>query len=186
MNLDTPSSKAEILAALRHISSTDFEFWLGFSPAEFIAPLEGGWSASDTVRHLEKSTKPVVKALHLPGLALRATFGMASNPSISYDELVARYREALKNGGTAGRFSPSEPELPENLQLWQSEVIANCRKALADLSSVLDGWTEKKLDQYQLPHPLIGKLTVREMMLFTIYHFRHHQGIIARKVQSQG
>jgi hypothetical protein len=186
MNLDTPSSKAEILAALSQINSTDFQFWLGFSPADFIEPLEGGWSASDTVRHLEKSTKPVVKALHLPGLVLRATFGMAPNPSISYSELVARYREALKNGGTAGRFTPSEQETPENLETWQTEVIANCRAALTDLSSVLDGWTEKKLDQYQLPHPLIGKLTVREMMLFTIYHYRHHQGIIARKVQSKG
>lgn len=186
MNLDTPSSKAEILATLSQINSTDFQFWLGFSPAAFVEPLEGGWSASDTVRHLEKSTKPVVTALHLPGLALRATFGMATNPSISYNELVARYQEALKNGGTAGRFSPSEQELPENLQTWQSDVITSCRKALADLSSVLEGWTEKKLDQYQLPHPLIGKLTVREMMLFTIYHYRHHQGIIARKVQSKG
>ncbi|HND21889.1 MAG TPA: hypothetical protein PLB18_21155, partial [Acidobacteriota bacterium] len=155
MNLDTPSSKAEILATLSQINSTDFQFWLGFSPAAFVEPLEGGWSASDTVRHLEKSTKPVVTALHLPGLALRATFGMATNPSISYNELVARYQEALKNGGTAGRFSPSEQELPENLQTWQSDVITNCRKALADLSSVLEGWTEKKLDQYQLPHPLI-------------------------------
>ena len=38
----------------------------------------------------------------------------------------------------------------------------------------LGNWSEKDLDKYKLPHPLLGKLTVREMLFFTIYHNEHH------------
>ena len=34
--------------------------------------------------------------------------------------------------------------------------------------------SEHKLDRCILPHPLLGKLTLREMIYFTIYHMEHH------------
>ena len=30
------------------------------------------------------------------------------------------------------------------------------------------------LDKYVLPHPLLGKVTLREMLYFTIHHNEHH------------
>lgn len=35
-------------------------------------------------------------------------------------------------------------------------------------------WDEAALDRIRLPHPLLGKLAVRETLLFTLYHDRHH------------
>ena len=35
-------------------------------------------------------------------------------------------------------------------------------------------WDEKELDEYYLPHPILGKLTVREILFFTIYHNLRH------------
>jgi hypothetical protein len=32
-----------------------------------------------------------------------------------------------------------------------------------------------------MPHPLLGKLTVREMLLFTLYHNLHHVQNVARR-----
>ena len=40
-----------------------------------------------------------------------------------------------------------------------------------------DNILEKDLDFYVLPHPLIGKLTLREMLFFCIYHVQHHHKI---------
>ena len=37
---------------------------------------------------------------------------------------------------------------------------------------------EEDLDNYILPHPLIGKTTIREMLYFTIYHVQHHHKAI--------
>jgi len=35
-------------------------------------------------------------------------------------------------------------------------------------------YSEQDLDELILPHPLLGKLTLREMMYFTMYHVLHH------------
>jgi hypothetical protein len=43
------------------------------------------------------------------------------------------------------------------------------------LARRIDRFSETQLDQLILPHPLLGKLTLREMLYFTIYHVQHHQ-----------
>jgi hypothetical protein len=35
-------------------------------------------------------------------------------------------------------------------------------------------WSEAELDSLQLPHPAIGMITLREMLLFTIFHNTLH------------
>ena len=37
---------------------------------------------------------------------------------------------------------------------------------------------EEDLDRYLAPHPLLGKITLRELAYFTIYHTHHHLQII--------
>jgi hypothetical protein len=34
--------------------------------------------------------------------------------------------------------------------------------------------SEEELDDIFLPHPLLGKVTLRELYLFNIYHILHH------------
>ena len=46
---------------------------------------------------------------------------------------------------------------------------------IAGLDRLLDSLSESDLDTLQAPHPLLGKLTLRELMYFTIYHAQHHQ-----------
>ena len=43
-------------------------------------------------------------------------------------------------------------------------------------------WSEKKLDRYQAPHPALGKLTIREMLYFTIFHNVHHARLVAERL----
>ncbi len=39
----------------------------------------------------------------------------------------------------------------------------------------MNKYSEEELDKYILPHPLMGKVTLREMLYFTIYHVQHHE-----------
>jgi hypothetical protein len=48
-------------------------------------------------------------------------------------------------------------------------------KLVASLSARVEGFSEQQLDLLILPHPLLGKLTLREMIYFTIYHAGHHE-----------
>ena len=42
--------------------------------------------------------------------------------------------------------------------------------------------SQADLDRYRLPHPLLGKLTVREMLFFTVYHNYHHVRSVADRL----
>ena len=46
-------------------------------------------------------------------------------------------------------------------------------------------WSERALDRYRLPHPLLGRLTVREMLLFTLYHSVHHFSLVSTRVEQR-
>ncbi len=47
----------------------------------------------------------------------------------------------------------------------------------------VDSFSEAQLDALILPHPLLGKLTLREMLYFTIYHVQHHEKQALHNIQ---
>jgi hypothetical protein len=57
--------------------------------------------------------------------------------------------------------------------------VAATRAAISNnidqLARRVNRFSESELDQLLLPHPLLGKLTLREMVYFTIYHAHHHE-----------
>jgi hypothetical protein len=55
-----------------------------------------------------------------------------------------------------------------------AEAVASLRQALA-------GWSEAALDAACIPHPLLGKLTAREMAQFLLYHNLHHVLVADRR-----
>ena len=79
-----------------------------------------------------------------------------------------------ETGATAGRFAPSAQAAPADPAAWQREVLDKWRGAVSGLALRIPRWSEPALDRYRLPHPLLGQLTVREMLLFTVYHNVHH------------
>lgn len=164
----------EIITALERQESESLAYWNAFDAGTFFARIGESWSPAETVRHLAKSTRPVAKALRMPRIALRFMFGKARRPSRTYDELVTRYRHVLAEGGKAGRFAPSARETSRDA------IMSSFVRANSDLRAEIARWPEAKLDALVLPHPLLGKLTVREMLLFTLYHHRHHIEVVKR------
>ena len=52
---------------------------------------------------------------------------------------------------------------------------------LSALQERLLRWNEADLDSTRLPHPLMGRMTVREVLHFTVYHNLHHVHAAARR-----
>ena len=101
-------------------------------------------------------------------------FGKPEKPSATYEELCQIYRNAIAKGGQAsGRYLPDQRS-PANPETEKSNLLNQFSNASAELISVVEKWNEKELDEHLLPHPLIGKLTIREMLFFTIYHNLRH------------
>lgn len=176
------SSKPEIVNALKRAGNEGLQFWSDFPPEQFAAPIGTAWSPGDSVRHLVLSTKPLIKALGTPKMGLRFAFGKPDAPSRGYDELHQIYLDALGDGVDVGKFAPA-PVTPNDPVGWQAEVIGELRTAIAELTSSIDGWEEDDLENYLLPHPLLGKLTVREMLFFTLFHYQHHQDNVTRRLR---
>jgi hypothetical protein len=145
-------------------------FVAGLSEPDFMFAPAGKWTAGQQLDHILRGVSPVSTALVLPKLVARIMFGKAGRESIEYETLVENYRARLAAGSKAsGRFVPPEIGF-ESRETMKNKLL----KTVAELTGRLDKFSEAQLDEYILPHPILGKLTVREMLYFTIYHAGHH------------
>jgi len=170
-------NKKEIIAQLE-AQSKALQSWFLDQPIEKMefAP-EGAWTAGQHLLHLIKSTKPLGTGMGYPRLVLRLKFGKVKNPSRSYEGTVAFYQEALAKGGRAmGQYIPREVKKEE-----REEMVNRFYTEMSILINHVQKWSEKNLDQTAVPHPLLGNLTMREMLYFTIYHTEHHLKVLKER-----
>lgn len=165
----------EISDALRQKHADFLSLLAGMSDDALVQAPAGKWSAVQQLDHLRRSVRPVRLAFTLPRWLLGAWQGKPNRPGRTFEALVLRYQQKLASGGRAsGAFVPpalAASACPALRKALQKEVDGLCGR--------LERMTEAQLDGYLLPHPLLGKLTLREMLYFTIYHVQHHQRIVA-------
>ncbi len=177
-----PDSREELLAAFEAVHRQASELFASFSPEDFFRrPEDDVWSPGENAIHLVKSVKAVADAMRLPKLLLRARFGSARG-SERYAEVRQRYLQALAGGAVAiGRFVPPASPVAGAAGSSRERTLAGWQRAGDSLVQAVGKWREGALDKYCLPHPVLGKLTVREMLFFTHYHDLHHLEIVRRQ-----
>lgn len=145
---------------LLHVSET--MFWH--------KPTPEAWSIAENVQHLVQSALPVVRLLNAQRQVLLERFGKTTAPSRSYEEVVLAYKTVLATGVKAsGNFLPQIAEEADQKSL--NNTFEQTNAALVESTSK---WSEAELNEYIIPHPVLGSLTVREMLYFTAYHNQHH------------
>lgn len=160
-----------------HNSFVEFVFKL--TNEEFLNSKNDKWTAGQQLEHIYLGVKPVRQILSLPKFLLKLIWGQANRESKSYEELVKKYLLKLEGGGRAtGRFIPKTVNIEK-----RQKLKVKLKNEVEMLCSILDRLTEEELDKYILPHPLLGKLTLREMLYFTIYHVRHHEELTRRNLK---
>lgn len=138
------------------------------------------WTAGQQLDHIYRAVSPVLLAFTLPKFIPSLFFGTANRPSRDYDGVVQKYHSKLATGGVAsGRFVPKSVNLQQRRSL-QTGLLATVEK----LCRQIDKCSEEQLDKYILPHPLLGKITFREMLYFTIYHVEHHRLLTIKNLES--
>ncbi|HEV7999166.1 MAG TPA: DinB family protein [Planctomycetaceae bacterium] len=182
-DLGEPTTKDGILSELRRLHEVSSVFWESFTTEEFFAPVGSGWSPAGNVRHLNKSIGPLARAMRLPRVALRLLFGKAKKPSQRYAGVRDVYLAALKRGASAGSFAPEPANEMGNDARTRVGLMAKREDFSQQFWKAAASWREEDLDRYVLPHPLLGKLTLREMLFFTLYHNYHHVRNVATRLQ---
>lgn len=173
--------RQEIALGLKRVALQSALYWNAMEAEEFIAPLDSGWSPAEHVRHLTKSMRAVNAGLRLPGWLLWLRFGRPSRVSRHFQPLVNEYKQRLAVGGGAGRFAPSKGEIPTDANAYRRHVLAAHDSEVHKMSALILATRARRADGYFLPHPLLGKLTIREMCLFVLYHNQHHVYVVARR-----
>lgn len=182
----TLSSGSAVSLALQALHRESVAYWDALDAVTFFAPIGSAWSPADNVRHLTKSMRAVTQGMRLPRLVLLLAFGRATAPSRSYTAVRDIYRARLALGATAGRFTPRPQAQPVDPDVARVRTMASHAAAVEGLCEAIAAWPEGALDSRRLPHPLLGRLTVREMLYFTLYHNRHHLDNVQRRFASVG
>jgi hypothetical protein len=138
----------------------------------FANPSQNKWSIANNVKHLLISTNMSALPFWLPKFLVRWIGGTPNRPSKTYEELVNKYKLKLEQGGVASaRFVPK----PTKDLTKKGSLLNQWDKVSTHyLSTLQKNRTEQDLDNYLIKHPLLGRITLRELCYFTIYHTQHH------------
>ena len=174
----------QIVKALRNNEDQLRSFFQGQIPSLWEVQPEGKWSAGQHVIHLVQSTKPLLNALRLPDFILKWRFGASNRPSRTYEEVIHRYEEKLSKvaPGVVGPFSRNMPVSPaKESDTWLDQLS----KLNGKLNNATLKLSEKQMDTLLVPHPLMGKMTLREILMWNTYHTLHHVNVLQSKYQNQ-
>jgi hypothetical protein len=173
-------SKEEIIEQLQLAEEEFTGFCRCIDADSFFRQPANKWSVAQNVKHLTISANTTRLAFILPKFILLLYTGKPNRLSRNFNELTNKYKTKLQQGGKAsGRYIPAiiSP------QVGKENILDSFSKSMNELSNcVAKKWTNAQLDQYLAPHPLLGKITLRELCYFTIYHTRHHLEIIKERL----
>ena len=137
------------------------------------------WTSGQHALHLLQSIKSLNDALSLPKFVLRYKFGKSNRDVRDYQTVVNRYQERLKDAEGI-TFGPSKnmnvPALTEKQYLLDRLQVEG-KKLQYKTRKISD----KNLDTLILPHPLMGKMPIREIIMWTAHHIEHHTNTLKEK-----
>ena len=174
-------TRSEIVTRLRDDHKRFAVMISSQSDEDFLRATGGKWNPGHQLDHIYRSVKPLRSALRLPAFVPRVLFGKPTHPSRSFEEVVARYHEKLAAGGKAiGSFVPKPVEINH-----RNSLLIKLTDTVEALAQKIEKMDEGKLDSIVLPHPLLGRITLREMLHFTIYHVGHHHKMTLKNLGKQ-
>ena len=164
--------KVDIAGLLEEKHKNLFE-WLENKPEDNweIGP-ENKWTSGQHILHLVNSLQLLNNALSYPKFVLKYKFGVCNRPSRDYDTVAKKYQQKLlENQERAKKFNQSlkKPTLKERTRLLTRFQIQQ-KKLQYKTKKISD----KNLDTLVIPHPLMGKMTIREIIMWTAHHTEHH------------
>jgi len=171
-------TKAEIQQQLIERHRTFAQAILSLSEDNFLFAQPDKWTAGQQLEHIYRSVAPVKLAFSLPKFISPLLFGKANRASKNYEDLVSKYQGKLAAGGKA-----PAPFIPKPVAFnTQNQLKDKLLRTINALNRSVNKYAESELDLYILPHPLLGKLTLREMLYFTMYHVEHHHKAVSQSL----
>ncbi|MCK0124672.1 DinB family protein [Gelidibacter sp. F2691] len=133
---------------------------------------EGKWTSGQQALHLLQSIKPLNDVLSLPRFWYKYAYGLNNRELRDYDTIVQRYLQRLEDYKKNPRKASKTLRIPK---LKDKRYILNRLQVESKkLQYKTRRISDKNLDTLVLPHPIMGKMPVRELLMWTAYHAEHH------------
>ncbi len=163
-------SKPEIVAELKESFNSLIEVSCRVDDALYNTSKNNKWTPAENIAHLVNATKMTTMAYTLPKLIHILLYGKPGRTSHGYSKVVDNYEKKLADGAVAtGVYVPKKINYRKDK--LHADLGANANKLI---TAIDNKWSDEQLDHYQVSHPILGLLTVRELAYFTIYHNSHH------------
>lgn len=175
--MSDPQNQREIIEHIASIQQGVRDDIGRMSDEQFNDGTVEAWSATDYLKHLLLSVKPVAKGMGFPADVLEKQFDLSRRASISYADLVSAYQKRLDEGVRAEDYDNVVPlfyRFPEGITDKRAYLVQSWNETNQRLITAVQQWSEAELDSLQMPHPAIGMITLREMLFFTIFHNTLH------------
>lgn len=132
----------------------------------------GKWTTGQQALHLLQSIKPLNDVLSLPRFWYKFAFGTNHRDIHVYDTVVEDYQRTLKDHKDyifKASKNMKAPKLKDKTYIL-NRIQVESKKLQYKTRRISD----KNLDTLVLPHPLMGKMPIREILMWTAYHVEHH------------
>ena len=172
---DNPMTLPEIQTALAQgqmqlstiVESVEAEMFFAHAPDT--------WSMAENIVHLIDAAEQFSTGLASPKVTLHQRFGTPNHSSRTFGQLRSVYAEILAGGGRSNAANtPQNINVDVHFSHARDDIMQRWQRATRQLFVGLRSWNETELDATQVPHPLLGNLTVREMLFFFVFHDAHH------------
>jgi len=173
-------NKAIIIQSLSESAEQFNELISNLNKVEFETNFNNKWSGGQDLVHLIKLLQILNFAYLIPKPLLGIMYGNNKQEQRSFEHLQAMYKKALENGAKSPSIYIPKPVLFED----KSSLIQKHQHLNKKFIDKINKHSDAELDNYRLPHPILGKVSLRELAIFTSFHTIHHFELLKSKLNN--
>lgn len=163
--------REKIILKINENHKSFIDYLSNLSKEEFEFSIDEKWTAGQQLEHIILSIKAILSVFSMDKLIIEQNFGRTDRPNRTYEVLLYESEKKLTEGGKSPRRF-----IPETIIVNQRESLSEKLTFLIkEFVLKIEIFSESELDNLLIPHPLLGNLTLREMLYNTVHHVEHHQ-----------
>jgi DinB superfamily len=162
-------TRTELIQALEARQNELNTFFSSIPEHEFLADNSPKWNPAQHLIHLTKSGSRIAQ-----GLQARDQLPNFDQPSSrGYETIRDTYLATLKQA-PAELLAKVGASVQVEAGSSQAQILEAYLLAGKQLREAAQTWSETDLDAKAMPHPVLGSISIREMLQFVVYHDLHH------------
>jgi hypothetical protein len=162
-------TRPELVQALETRQNELNTFFSSIPEEVFLADSSPKWNPAQHLIHLTKSGSRIAQ-----GLQARDQLPNFDQPSSrGYETIRDTYLATLKQA-PAELLAKVGASIQVEIGSSQAQIIEAYLLAGKQLRKAAQIWSETELDAKAMPHPVLGSISIREMLEFVVYHDLHH------------